>query len=529
MQCPQNLSDMRLDSTTLARELEYFLGGLRDAHVLEDGRVVFDLRHANYSISGQAGKCLLHLWSQERNAVRRVLDCESKNGALRLTVQRFGQAKPGKMEIVRGKDSQSPSARKAARAKYEDLLQRVLEREFPQFTPDRLRSTADLERSFSPVYARGVLRSGRTAFALLGVNAAEPQAAIDASLTFGLLWLEHCRQQLAEKSRVEGLKLFVPGGCSDVVRERMAHLNHSIAKFELWEVDERERSVRQLDCADRGNISTRLVHCVNEAAARERFAMAVAHVRQLGGEFASTIDVTALSAGEISLRVHGLEFARARWGANPRSFSPAAEIFFGVGAAAHALDDQSEPLLRELLNRILHERHAHADHAGAFWRMHPERWLESLVLREVSALDSRLPSTDAGQAIYSQVPAFSASDRAMIDVLTLTRDRRLAVIELKADEDLHLPLQGLDYWARVQWHHQRGEFQRFGYFPGLELSPAPPLLLLAAPALRIHPATDTLLRYISPDIDYTLIAIDEHWREGVRVIFRKHRAAGAMA
>jgi len=35
----------------------------------------------------------------------------------------------------------------------------------------------------------------------------------------------------------------------------------------------------------------------------------------------------------------------------------------------------------------------------------------------------------------------------MIDVLTLTRDGRLAVVELKADEDIHLPLQGLDYWA----------------------------------------------------------------------------------
>jgi len=67
-----------------------------------------------------------------------------------------------------------------------------------------------------------------------------------------------------------------------------------------------------------------------------------------------------------------------------------------------------------------------------------------------------------------------------------------------------------------------GEFQRFGYFPGRELSPDPPLLLLVAPALHIHPATDTLLRYISPEIDWTLMGIDERWRDGVRVIFRKH-------
>jgi hypothetical protein len=191
------------------------------------------------------------------------------------------------------------------------------------------------------------------------------------------------------------------------------------------------------------------------------------------------------------------------------------------------LDAESEPLLRELLERILRDRQPQGDHTSAFYRMHPERWLESLVLRNVSALDSRLG--EPGTPVYSQVPAFSASDRAMIDVLTLTRERRLAVIELKADEDLHLPLQGLDYWARVQWHHQRGEFQRFGYFPGVELSPEPPLLLLAAPALRVHPATDVLLRYVSPDIDYALIGLDEHWREGVRVVFRKRRVSGAAA
>src|SRR5438876_12170695 len=83
---------------------------------------------------------------------------------------------------------------------------------------------------------------------------------------------------------------------------------------------------------------------------------------------------------------------------------------------------------------------------------------------------------------YSQVPAFSASDRAMIDVLTVTREGRLAVLELKADEDIQLPLQGLDYWSRVAWHHARGKFQHFGYFPARELSSESPLLFLAAPA-----------------------------------------------
>jgi len=139
------------------------------------------------------------------------------------------------------------------------------------------------------------------------------------------------------------------------------------------------------------------------------------------------------------------------------------------------------------------------------------------VLEDLAAIDSTLE----GSLAYSQVPAFSASDRAMIDVLTCTREGRLAVIELKADEDIHLPMQGLDYWTRVAWHHARGEFREYGYFPQCALAPQPPLLILVAPALHIHPATDTLLRYLSPEVEWTLAGIDERWREGVRVVFRK--------
>ncbi len=127
-----------------------------------------------------------------------------------------------------------------------------------------------------------------------------------------------------------------------------------------------------------------------------------------------------------------------------------------------------------------------------------------------------------GRFVYSQVPAFTASDRAMLDVLTCTLDGRLAILELKADEDIHLPLQGLDYWARVRWHQQRGDFARHGYFAGRDLSSVPPLLFLVAPALRVHPATDVLLRYLSPQIDWTLVQVDERWRDGVRVVNKKH-------
>ena len=134
------------------------------------------------------------------------------------------------------------------------------------------------------------------------------------------------------------------------------------------------------------------------------------------------------------------------------------------------------------------------------------------------------------QHVYAQVPAIAgASDRGMLDLLGVTADGRLAVIELKADDDLHFALQGLDYWVRVRHHHLQapdaltgmGEFQRHGYFRGVELSPLAPRLYLVAPALHIHPATEIVLRYFSPRVEWNLLALDERWRQEIRVVWRK--------
>jgi hypothetical protein len=87
-------------------------------------------------------------------------------------------------------------------------LQRTLELRFPVYVTSRLTTSADLERSVGPIYARGLLRRGRSGFALLGVNPQETPASIDAALTFGILWLDACRVAQVGKVMVEGLKLF---------------------------------------------------------------------------------------------------------------------------------------------------------------------------------------------------------------------------------------------------------------------------------------------------------------------------------
>ena len=498
---------------SLSRQLEEFLGGSRHAVVLEDGARIFNLADSKYSVSGEYNKCLLHLWSTERNVVRRILDAEVRNGNLRLTVQKLGQSRPSKLEICRGQDHRSPTARRAARSVYQLHLRRALERHFPGFTVAKLSNAMDLERSFGPIYTRGILRQGRTAFAVLGVNQQETQSSIDAALTFAILWLDTCRNSEDQRVLVEGVKLFLPPGTSALTCERLAHLNAGAAKWRLYEFDERHDELKTIDFADRGNIATRLVRCPDEGAVLERFSDPIHRVLGLLPE----CEVAVLSTSEVAFRWRGLEFARARAAHEAGSFRSSQEIMFGIGSEERVLEDQSALAFADLVRRLQLARGPQGARHLPLWRLHPERWLESLAVRDVSTIDERLDSS----CLYSQVPAFSASDRAMLDVLATTRDRQLAVVELKADEDIHLPLQGLDYWSRVQWHHARGEFQQFGYFPGREISPEDPLLFLVAPTLHIHPATDTVLRYVSSEIDWTLIGIDERWRVGVRVIFRK--------
>jgi len=156
------------------------------------------------------------------------------------------------------------------------------------------------------------------------------------------------------------------------------------------------------------------------------------------------------------------------------------------------------------------------DRKDALYRQAPEAWLESQARAAIETLDaSLLPAP-----VYGQTPVVAGGERGVIDLLAVDRSGRLAVIELKASADLHLPLQALDYWIHVKWHLDRGEFSAAGYYPGVALRPDPPRLLLVSPSLEFHPATETLLSYFSPAIEVERIGLAVEWRKELRVMFR---------
>jgi hypothetical protein len=219
--------------------LSDFLNGARVAVVVEDGAIVFDLAESKYSISGEYNKCLLHLWSHERNFVRRVLDAEVKATTLRCWCSAWGRigqrastsaaiAISGRLRrdgcACRLRASVAPGAREKS----------------PAWTVVRLTTSIDLEHSFGPACLRGWLRQGQRALAVVGVNDQETQSTVDGALTCGILWLEACRLAQRERRVVEGLVLIVPKGMVALTRQRMAHLHPTAAKWYLYEFDQRE-------------------------------------------------------------------------------------------------------------------------------------------------------------------------------------------------------------------------------------------------------------------------------------------------
>jgi len=151
-------------------------------------------------------------------------------------------------------------------------------------------------------------------------------------------------------------------------------------------------------------------------------------------------------------------------------------------------------------------------------RLHPgpERRLEDQVRHHIELINPHLTNP-----VYGQVPAFAANDRDLIDLLAAERSGRLAVMELKASEDIQLPLQALDYWMRVDWHVRRDEFTTRGYFPGRALSNANPLLYFVAPALDFHPSNTTVLRYFSPVVDWEMVGVSHPRSGALSVAFRR--------
>ncbi|MGE5326985.1 MAG: hypothetical protein ACM3NO_08090 [Deltaproteobacteria bacterium] len=504
----------------LQNEIRRFVASLRHPVVVEDEEELFDLTVARWKLGVEFGKLLLEVWNDARTIGRRVEEIAYRDaGKLGLFVRKPGARETNTLEMreleparaTKKKAGSLPAPKPPARARSRQNLLALLTRNYPGWKFERVSNLSDREFSFSTWYTRGVARQGRTAWAFVGLGPDEPPAAADAVLAHGLIWLDWLRR-CSERVTIGGLKLFLPHHAVELTAHRAAYLNRRALQIEIFDWSAREAQAIPVDLRDFGNVSSHLVH------QREGQALIDRHLgllREFLGDLFDAVQLAA-DAGVLSLRVHGLEVARVEGQIAPR-------ISFGVEGASRRLNDSSREEFRDYVRSVLEIRHAKGrDRTHDFYRLQSERWLESLLLRDVTKLD---PALVPG-AVYPQVPAFVGSDRGVIDILAATREGRLAVIELKLDEHINLPMQGLDYWLRVKWLAERGQFQETGYFPGFELAARPPRLYLVAPAFRFHSTTDELLRYFDPSIEVIKVGLNAQWREQIQVLFRRERQGG---
>lgn len=471
--------------------------------VRENGEWLAGLDGVRYEVRPQGEAALLHLWGAQQNLVRRVVRVAAESQQrLAVEVIRFGHSRPAQLEFIAA--SPSRDARRVDRGQFCNRLRQLLTDRFPDETVDSLVTSADLHRSISGSYARGIIHRGSEAHAVLGASPNEDGATIDGILTFGLIWLQQARDR-ARRHSISGLRLFLPSGSSATTAHRLTALA-SPREVELFEYDPMYWRVRRIAISDAGNLATWIT---SRREIEQAIAGALPHAERIRSMVPQAIRIgVAPASQEVTLRFRGLEFARWRLGA----------MWFGLGDHQEILTAEKWPALEKLVRQIETHRHPLAsDTKHRLYRAQPERWLETMVAADPPRIDARLDP----QHIYTQIPAFSSGDRGMIDLLGTTRDGRLAVIELKASEDIQLVMQAVDYWLRVRWHQDQDDFQRYGYFPEMRLKSKPPLLLLVAPGFRFHPANDIVIGYLSPDIEVVRIALAENWRRGIRVMFRQ--------
>ena len=367
----------------------------------------------------------------------------------------------------------------------------MLARQFPGWQIEKLSTEMDLTKSFSPVYPRAVLKRGGQSIAAVACAAADQERGL---LSFALLWHHHVSGRVANRSNVP-LALFFPDDAGGITALRLKWLNISCRVFRF----NSHGSAGEVDLEDLGNLDTQLIPRKPEVALNPEWERLIGHLKRNWG-----VESVREADGTLKLTCDGLEFARIAQG----------QILCGIhikNAWTAAHPDEIEILAKHLFET---RKATTADRLHPLFRMQPERKLEAAVRRNLPLIDATLEN----QPILGQVITFAADDRDIIDLISITQEGRLSVIELKADEDIHLPLQALDYWMRVRWHVYSGDFDT--YFAGSRVQHLPPKLLLVAPSVRFHPSNATVLSYFSPEIETERIGLNLEWQQGLKVAFR---------
>ena len=393
------------------------------------------------------------------------------------------------------------------RSDFQRTVENLIRRTFAAAQILKSTVSSDLEHSLSGKYVRLQFRSGGSGWVAIAAGPRENQATVDGLLSSGLLWRGFLRERgLAGQDK---LLLLGPSNKLLVLKSRLAWISGAGRDIQLMAMDSETEILTSVDLRDCGNLDTALtqVQTFSDGRGIDDDEL-VRRVLDLAPE-----QITwsrSQNSKSVAFRIRGLEFAHLHPGRRSK-------LTFGLGMPAVVRTGADWDHLKDTVEQILAEQGTPLRRENSTYAPQPERWLEGLLLRDIQCIDARLDP----RFVYPQVPAFLGGDRGMIDILSVTSEGRLVILELKVSEDIELPMQGLDYWLRVRWHNTRNEFQSRGYFPGVTVSPLPPLLYFVCPQFRYHSSFPTLAGHLDSSIRTVQVGINENWTDGVRVLLRR--------
>ena len=499
-----------MDVAVAAAQLRDYFAGHVAVCASEPGgmTVVLEGADSGFDLDTAHDKLVLHLWTAERSLVRRVLAVTAERSALTLQCLRFGQRHATPLYLA---PAANAARREGASAEFLARLRTRLQHTWPEARLVPGVAGTELPESRHPCF---LFRRGAQYAACVAAAPEAPQAVLDAALTRLVLWSDSLASRLPG-GVLNARRVVLPAGRHATTRARMSCLRAGRG-WELFEYAVGRQSdgpgeLTRVEIHD-GNLESRLRRALHpDPELPLECAALLDRLRQCCPDIVPQWDAEGL----IHFRLHGLVCARqARL--HESLLAPFVHAA-GRGAGAETtapLTAAAWPAFERWLRRLAQQRRPDAKQRGFWYRLRPEDWMEEVLRRDLGQVE---PACDP-RHVYAQVPVCTGAQRDVLDLLAVRRDGVLCVMELKAEENVGFPLQGLDYWLRVRHHQRAGDFERLGYFPGVRLSPAPPELYLVAPALRWHPRADVLLRAIAPEVPVRRLGVNEEWRRGMHVV-----------
>jgi hypothetical protein len=504
-------------------ELECALLDTESRQLLVGDEITAILDRHNCELSIEWGKLIFAWWNEEHSQSWRVVGYEIDQAEVRLQVTRgmgletavLTLRDPVRWRAAREDENLGLDER---RKLYGELLARLLTTKFNGARVQRSTIGGHPAHSVPGGFARLTLRLNQEKVFVIGVNQAESPAEIESIAAAGLIWLANFNEGRNLKQRARQLWFCLPRGHAQTAIERLTliDLSHLGAIFKCFEVDQQNETLMALQPATQDELLNAHPRELKWPASRAVSGYWRERILALAPKLIETRQRPGVE-GE-SLFINGLEFARVMTEEKPVRFGVAGIHRENSPPYPASLDESNFSELERLVSEIIKYRSGDSpDRRHPYYRLRGEAWLESLLRRDILTLD---PTLDH-RFVYSQIPTWRADERSVIDLLTINHEGRLVVIEVKAAEDPQLPLQGVDYWLRIEQARLRREFEKRGMFIGARVSDQSPLLYLVAPRLRFHRTFAAVARCLAPQIEAYQIGVNANWREGVRVHSRE--------